>query len=305
MPDPEQDPGSREPQAQIEPESQHVPASAPTPPDLSAEESTPMIDIHDAHHAASTWKEFFIHIATIVLGLLIAVGLEHAVEYFHHRQEISETRDALRAERETNRKAFAYDTAAFRNEVQMMKNNLLVLTFLKQHPGTPEEKLPGTLAWGGTTGRVVYVAWDAAQQSNMTQSMSRKEIADTSKLYRSLLEAQNANDEYWREENVAKHYSYADPNPSDLSAAEVEKEIDLTESCLDKLYRFGIAQENIGNNDPDFSPAPTYEELNLTFVGQRSSQDIARLSPAHALTTSRLAQSRAALAAQRKANDAK
>jgi hypothetical protein len=44
-----------------------------------------MLDVHPAHHAASSWKEFFIHIATIVLGLLIAVGLEQIGEYFHHR----------------------------------------------------------------------------------------------------------------------------------------------------------------------------------------------------------------------------
>ena len=35
-----------------------------------------MLDVHPAHHAANTWRDFFIHIATIVLGLLIAVSLE-------------------------------------------------------------------------------------------------------------------------------------------------------------------------------------------------------------------------------------
>lgn len=46
-----------------------------------------MIDVHPAHHAATTWREFLIHIATIVLGLCIAVGLEQAVEFFHHREQ--------------------------------------------------------------------------------------------------------------------------------------------------------------------------------------------------------------------------
>jgi hypothetical protein len=47
-----------------------------------------MLEIHPAHHAASTWREFFIHIATIVLGLLIAVGLEQMEKYFHCHQEV-------------------------------------------------------------------------------------------------------------------------------------------------------------------------------------------------------------------------
>src|ERR1039458_4923029 len=41
---------------------------------LPHEEPPAMLDIHPAQHAASTWRDFFIHIATIVLGLMIAVG---------------------------------------------------------------------------------------------------------------------------------------------------------------------------------------------------------------------------------------
>lgn len=41
-----------------------------------------------------TWKQFLVHMTTIVLGVLIAIGLEQSVERFHHRQE----RDALLAD---------------------------------------------------------------------------------------------------------------------------------------------------------------------------------------------------------------
>ncbi len=51
-----------------------------------------MIDIHPPHHAASTWRDFFIHIATIVVGLCIAVGLEQTVEHFHQRHQLQELR---------------------------------------------------------------------------------------------------------------------------------------------------------------------------------------------------------------------
>jgi hypothetical protein len=42
-----------------------------------------MLDVHPALHATTTWR-FFIHIATIVIGLLIAIGLEQTVELIHH-----------------------------------------------------------------------------------------------------------------------------------------------------------------------------------------------------------------------------
>jgi hypothetical protein len=56
-----------------------------------------MLDVHPPHEAAHTWRDFFLHIATIVVGLLIAVGLEQTVEAIHHARErwalIAEMRD--------------------------------------------------------------------------------------------------------------------------------------------------------------------------------------------------------------------
>ena len=50
-----------------------------------------MLDVHPPHEAAHTWKDFLIHIATICVGLLIAIGLEQTVEALHRHHE----RDAL------------------------------------------------------------------------------------------------------------------------------------------------------------------------------------------------------------------
>lgn len=44
-----------------------------------------MLDFHPPHESVHTLKSFLIHIATIVIGLLIAIGLEQTVERFHHR----------------------------------------------------------------------------------------------------------------------------------------------------------------------------------------------------------------------------
>ena len=86
-----------------------------------------MLDVHPAPHAAGSWKEFFIHIATIVLGLLIAVCLEQTVEYFHHRREVEEVREELRDERESNKRSFTSETTNWRWETAELENNLMVL----------------------------------------------------------------------------------------------------------------------------------------------------------------------------------
>src|ERR1022692_3960716 len=62
---------------------------------IRSPDSTPMLDVHPPHQSTHTWKDFFIHLATIVVGLLIAISLEQSVEYIHHRHQLAETRDAL------------------------------------------------------------------------------------------------------------------------------------------------------------------------------------------------------------------
>jgi hypothetical protein len=288
------------------PETDPIPTEAqPSDAPEIFKEPVIMLDVHPAHHAANTWREFFTHIATIVLGLLIAVGLEQSVEWVHHRSELRETREALRVEREQNRKAFAYNTAAFRFEAQLMKNNLLVLAFLKEHPGTPEDKLPGVLNWSASYEPTVHVAWDAAQQSNVTQYMARAETVDASGLYRALLEGDAAVGDFWHAISAAELYAGGDPNLSQLSAAEVEEQIGLAQSCINALFRVGVQQENIHQNYPDFSPSPTVAELYRTFVRQRSGQDYAGLSQARALTKSRVARSEDAFQAAQKTLHAK
>ncbi len=61
-----------------------------------------MLDVHPPHEAAHTWKDFLIHIATIVIGLLIAVGLEQTVEAIHRHNERTELRAGLLDEMQFN-----------------------------------------------------------------------------------------------------------------------------------------------------------------------------------------------------------
>jgi len=60
--------------------------------------SQTMLDVHAPHEVLHTWKGFFIHIATIVVGLFIAVALEQSVEALHRRHEVAALREDLHAE---------------------------------------------------------------------------------------------------------------------------------------------------------------------------------------------------------------
>jgi len=63
-----------------------------------------MLDVHPPHAPTHTWRDFLIHIATIVVGLLIAVGLEQTVEAIHHHHEREQFQQRMDATIETNLK---------------------------------------------------------------------------------------------------------------------------------------------------------------------------------------------------------
>src|SRR5213082_3321100 len=66
-----------------------------------------MIEVHPPHQDVHSWTQFFIHIAAITIGLLIAIGLEQTVVYFHHRHQLQEARRELAVELEATRKVVA------------------------------------------------------------------------------------------------------------------------------------------------------------------------------------------------------
>ena len=73
-----------------------------------------MIDVHPAPQAAHSLREFLIHIATIAIGLLLALGLEQTVEHFHHLHQRHRLQEALHDESLLNRRIFAYNVDSVR-----------------------------------------------------------------------------------------------------------------------------------------------------------------------------------------------
>lgn len=96
-----------------------------------------MIDIHPPHHAATTRRDFFIHLSTVVLGILIAIGLEQTVEYLHHRHLASEARRALLAERVSNESSNQVNIFATERHQRDLQHDLALLHALRAHQPLP------------------------------------------------------------------------------------------------------------------------------------------------------------------------
>ena len=86
-----------------------------------------MLDVHPPHEVVHTWKDFFIHIATIAIGLLIAIGLEQTVEYFHHRHQLHAAREQLSEEFEHNREVFRRNLDCIRTLQSELDRDMAVI----------------------------------------------------------------------------------------------------------------------------------------------------------------------------------
>jgi hypothetical protein len=98
-----------------------------------------MLDVHPPHAPTHTWRDFLIHIATIVIGLLIAVGLEQTVEFFHHRHQIRVARERIREEASVNRRILLEDERGIeRIEANLDRALILVRRSERTKPATTE-----------------------------------------------------------------------------------------------------------------------------------------------------------------------
>jgi len=132
-----------------------------------------MLDVHPPHEAAHTWKDFFIHVGTICVGLLIAIGLEQTVEYFHHRHQLKEVRAQLAEERELDARILDYDKAMY----QQMATELATDAALLQHRAAGDKTpLAGKLhyKWFGLA--LQDGAWQSAKQSDAIGLMPENDL---------------------------------------------------------------------------------------------------------------------------------
>jgi hypothetical protein len=264
-----------------------------------------MLDVHPPHAPTHTWKDFFIHIATIVVGLLIAVGLEQTVEYVHHRHQLSEIHESLRLEREQNRKNFIVNTAEFRLGSAYLRNDLMVLHYLQQHPATQENSLPGVMVYTLSFEPMIESEWKTAQQTGVTDLMRPAEVTGNDAVYTLCTLVNNDALAVFQNVNLAKQYSTLDPDLSHLTPAQIDEQIKLTQKSIISLYEWGIILTTLNHNFPDFTVGPTSDELRILIGTNQSPQDMQRRLPAQQQTDARTQALKDAVRVADKAAEAK
>jgi hypothetical protein len=202
-----------------------------------------MLDVHPPHHSTNTWRDFFIHIATIVLGLLIAIGLEQAVEWLHHHHGMELACEHIRAEVEVNQRIRGSDKQQVDLIVMRMQHNLDVLHALEIKSGASSQDLDFTWNVQG----FFTAAYNSARESGTLTLMPYDESAMYSDAY---LQASATNDALF--ETVKKIYAaeavlHGRPLNS-LTPGELQSLSDATSAALGQAKYFA-ANIDIAQNE--------------------------------------------------------
>jgi len=220
-----------------------------------------MLDVHAPHKAVHTWNDFFIHLATIVIGLLIAVGLEQTVEYFHHRHQVAEIRRSLAEERRINEAGFTSATGEVRRFAPIMAGSLQTLIYVRTHPGAVPSQWPGRFSFYMLYIRFQNSAWKSALQSTALEYMPRAEVRAHSELYARLAEVSDESEAERRAVIRAKGYMRQATDPSSFNSEQSNQAYALVSDVVTSLYLIGIGERNIAHVYSDFVNPPTDAEL--------------------------------------------
>lgn len=142
-----------------------------------------MLDVHPPHKAIEGVGEFFLHLFTISIGLLIAVGIEAAVERHQHRELAAEARDTMTAEIRKNSSNVADALKDIDQEQQKLKDNLAKIRKVQLNPSDPSSRNLNLDISFNTTG-LEDTGWRTAQVTGALAFMPYAESERYTSIYR-------------------------------------------------------------------------------------------------------------------------
>jgi hypothetical protein len=125
-------------------------------------------------------RDFLLHLFTITVGLLIALGLEGCVERAHHRHLVHEAEASLRTEIQDNSKAMANALDEVHKQEATLKKDMKVLKYIIQNHKAPKDSnMEITFRVHGLND----AAWKTAQTTTALSYMPYSEVQEYADIY--------------------------------------------------------------------------------------------------------------------------
>jgi len=197
------------------------------------------LDVHAPHHHIEGWKDFFVHLLTISVGLLIAVGIEGCVELHREHKLVREARETMREEIQHNSGEMKDALGNLDKQAATMKKNIETLTRIQENPKDKEAQTASISADFSVVG-LRDTAWKTAQTTGALSFMPYAESQRYSNVYGSQQEFLDQQNKILEDEAqflglMAKtNFGHKNITPEQASLA---------------LERFGIWQAHLGYLD--------------------------------------------------------
>jgi len=130
-----------------------------------------MSNVRSLHPTTHHWRDFFVQIAAIAIGLLLALGLDRVVGYFHERRQLAQARLDLKVEIEQNRRAWEKNKAEVQRIQKELEADLSIIQAL-QSKSPPA----GKLDYSENFYAIVDGPWQAVRQNGSLSLMPNDEL---------------------------------------------------------------------------------------------------------------------------------
>jgi hypothetical protein len=138
------------------------------------------MEIHAPENPIHSKKEFLFHMFTVVLGILIALGMEGIVEWAHHRALVRDARENIATEIRKNKETVDTDLAEIRRREEELNHVIEAMRQLETDPGSFKH---GFLGFHVVNHDLYSTAWQTATVSGAVTYMKYNELIRYTDVY--------------------------------------------------------------------------------------------------------------------------
>jgi hypothetical protein len=139
-----------------------------------------VLDVHSPTEPVHGWRDFFIHLVTITIGLGIALSLEGCVEWRHHRSQVREAQASLQIEIATNAREVQKALDNVREEQKVLTQDVVMLRKIIANPKTSNQETP-VIKFNLPS--FDDVSWETAKSTGALSYMPYRQAHEYSELY--------------------------------------------------------------------------------------------------------------------------
>ena len=192
-----------------------------------------MLEVHPPNEPVRGWHDFFVHLATITIGLLIALSLEGCVEFWQHRHLVHEAEASMQIEIDANARELKGALEDVRKEQEFLKNDIAVMKKIMANPKVPNTE---DMRVDFRIRTFADVSWKTAQSTGALSYMPYERAQEYSNIYSAQSEIRDAEHQAVRDTVLSiapfLNSKKGDPNPGGEQAGKIVDRLEVLQGQL-------------------------------------------------------------------------